>query len=257
MEDKKFISEITTVWSFPERGTWATHNSKYRGNWAPQIPQNLILKYTKEKDIILDPMVGAGTTLIEAKLLNRNAVGLDINEEAVNQSKRNLEFDVDNTSKQEVLVGDVRDLTRFSDASFDFILTHPPYLNIIRYSDGKILEDFSNISSLKNFLNEFKNATREMYRVLKPNKYCAILIGDTRKRKHYVPLAYSVMNLFLTEGFILKEDIIKVQHNCKTTPRWTAISYNYDFYLIMHEHLFVFRKPDINEKISIYKESCL
>ena len=69
-----FTPEITTVWSFPERGTWATHSPKYRGNWAPQIPRNLIIKYTKEQDLILDPMMGAGTTLIEAKLLNRNGI---------------------------------------------------------------------------------------------------------------------------------------------------------------------------------------
>ncbi|MDD4526891.1 MAG: DNA methyltransferase [Candidatus Margulisbacteria bacterium] len=257
MSEDNFLPEITTAWSFPERGNWATHNPKYRGNWAPQIPKNLILKYTKENDIILDPMMGAGTTIIEAKLLNRNAIGIDINIDAVNQAKQNLEFDVDNKSNQDVIEGDVRDLSKFSDDYFDFILTHPPYLNIIKYSEGKIAEDLSNISSLNKFLNEFKVAVKEMYRVLKPNKYCAILIGDTRRRKHYVPLAYRVMDLFLSEGFILKEDIIKTQHNCKATPRWSSMVSNYDFYLIMHEHLFIFRKPDIDEDISIFKDSCL
>lgn len=61
LQPKDFNLETTTLWSFPDRGTWATHylNSKYRGNWAPQIPRNLILKYTKEGDIVLDPMVQA------------------------------------------------------------------------------------------------------------------------------------------------------------------------------------------------------
>mgnify|MGYP001591475146 CR=1 FL=1 len=63
--------ETTTVWSFPERGKWSTHSAKYRGNCAPQIARNLILLYSQEGDTVLDPMVGSGTTMIEAKLLGR------------------------------------------------------------------------------------------------------------------------------------------------------------------------------------------
>jgi hypothetical protein len=72
-----------------------------------------------------------------------------------------------------------------------------------------------------------------------------------------VPIAYNVMTLFLKNGFILKEDIIKTQHNCLTTPKWRAMIEQYDFYLIMHEHLFVFRKPANDENITIFKESSL
>lgn len=254
---KDFQKEITTVWSFPERGNWATHNPKYRGNWAPQIPRNLMLKYTKEGSLILDPMMGAGTTIIEARLLNRNAIGLDINPEAVKLTQENLKFDIDNDSKQDCYVGDVRNLNKIKDNSVDFIATHPPYLNIIKYSDARIEGDLSNISSLNKFLIDFELAIKEFYRVLKPNHYCAILIGDTRRRRHFVPIAYNVMNLFLNNGFILKEDIIKVQHNCQTTPKWKSMIEKYDFYLIMHEHLFVFRKPEEKEDISIYRESKL
>jgi DNA modification methylase len=213
------------------------------------------LKYTKEEDLVLDPMMGAGTTLIEAKLLNRNAIGLDINPHAVKITQENLMFNIDNKSKLEVFNDDVRNLNRFSNDTFDLIATHPPYLNIIKYSDGKIEKDLSNIGSVAKFIKEFRPAVKEMYRVLKPNKYCAILIGDTRRRRHYIPLAYRMMNLFLAEGFILKEDIIKTQHNCKATPKWHAMVENYDFYLIMHEHLFVFRKPAKNEDLSIYSAS--
>lgn len=81
-----------------------------------------------------------------------------------------------------------------------------------------------------------------MYRVLKSNKYCAILIGDTRRNKMYQPLAYMVMSRFLQNGFTLKEDIIKHQHNCKAAGFWVNKSKEYNFLLIMHEHLFVFQK---------------
>ena len=81
---EKFKLEDTTIWSFPERGSWATHSGKYRGNWSPYIPRNLILRYSKKNDWILDQFLGSGTTLIEAKLLGRNAIGVDINSEAIN-----------------------------------------------------------------------------------------------------------------------------------------------------------------------------
>ena len=60
LQNIDYSSEYTTVWSFPERGSWATHNPKYRGNFAPQIPRNIIEMYTEKGDSVLDPMVGAG-----------------------------------------------------------------------------------------------------------------------------------------------------------------------------------------------------
>jgi len=247
----------TTVWSFPKRGDWATHKPTYRGNWAPQIPHNLIFKYTQEGDLVLDPMVGGGTTLIEAKLLNRDAIGIDINSRAIELSKEALKFEVGNKSKQECYIGNVRKLENIASDSIDLIATHPPYLNIIKYSEFTVSEDLSNIGSLSKFLSEFEPAVKEFYRVLKPDHYCAILIGDTRRHRHYIPLAFNIMSLFLKSGFILKEDIIKIQHNCQTTPRWSNEAKKYDFYLIMHEHLFVFRKPKPSENLNDFKESMI
>jgi DNA modification methylase len=242
--------EWTTVWSFPERGSWATHNSKYRGNFAPQIARNIIEMYSEKGDNILDPMVGAGTTLIEAKLLARNALGLDINPEAVKLTKKALQFKHHPVTEQKVKVADARDLSFLKDESFDLILTHPPYMNIIKYSDGKIEGDLSNIGSLPRFCDQIESIANELFRVLKQDSYCAILIGDTRKGKHLVPLAFHVLQRFLRIGFLLKEDIIKIQHHCKFTERWRAKAQRDKFYLIMHEHLFVFRKPYEREDLS-------
>ncbi len=248
-----FEKEYTTVWSFPERGKWATHNSKYRGNFAHQIARNIILRYSKENDIILDPMVGSGTTLIEAQLLNRKSIGIDINPQAVELSKNNTNFNC--KYRANIYVGDARDLKEISDESIDLILTHPPYLNIIKYSNGEINGDLSNIGSVKKFINNIKIIVEELYRVLKKGNYCTILIGDTRKNRHYVPLSYLVMKTFLDKGFLLKEDIIKIQHNCKTTPYWKKQIDKYNFFLIMHEHLFVFRKPESEDDYRKYKNS--
>jgi DNA modification methylase len=242
--------ESTTIWSFPERGNWATHNSKYRGNFAPQVVRNLILKYTKEKENILDPMVGSGTTLIEAKLLNRNALGIDLNPNAIKLSNEALNFENISSTKQRAILGDARNLSTLKNDSVDLIILHPPYLNIIQYSKGEIQGDLSNISNIKKFCDEIEIIAKELIRVLKFNHYCAVLIGDTRKAQHYVPLSHYVLQRFLKIGFILKEEIIKAQHNCVYSQRWLKSAEKYGFYLIMHEHLYIFRKPQENENLS-------
>lgn len=254
---ESFTQEITTAWSFPERGSWATHNPKYRGNFAPQIPRNLILKYSKEGDFILDPMVGSGTTLIEAKLLHRNADGIDINQEAVDMTKKALDFEYNTKSKQNVFLGDARDLSFYKTNSVDLIITHPPYLNIVQYSKNTIEKDLSSISSVPRFFSEMNLIAMELFRVTKEDHYCAILIGDTRKGQHYLPLSYYMLITFLKAGFVLKEEIIKAQHNCVYSKRWIQSAKKYNFYLIMHEHLYVFRKPLKDENLSRIKYSAM
>ncbi|MBN1806614.1 MAG: methyltransferase domain-containing protein [Sedimentisphaerales bacterium] len=249
--------EWSTVWSFPERGDWATHNPGYRGNFAPQIARNVIEMYTEAGERVLDPMAGAGTSLIEARLLGRDALGLDINPEAVRLSKEALRFKHRPESKQDVRIADARDLSGIEDESFDLVVTHPPYMNIIRYSDGKIEGDLSNIGSMPRFCDVMEEIAGELLRVLRQGRYCAILIGDTRRGRHYVPLSFYVMQRFLKAGFVLKEDIIKVQHNCSSTGRWRAKARAGKFYLIMHEHLFVFRKPVEGEDLKRLKNSRL
>jgi DNA modification methylase len=234
--------ESTTVWSFPQRGKWATHSAKYRGNWAPQIPRNLILLYSKLGDVVLDPMVGSGTTMIEAKLLKRKGIGFDIHSEVVNLAKQACDFPTEkDTVEPDIAQGDARHLSVIKERSVDLVVTHPPYLNIINYGEKDIEGDLSRISDLRKFCDQIYWVARECFRVLKPGKYCAILMGDTRRHRYFVPLAFNVMQEFLKTDFVLKEDIIKLQHNCTRTQYWSA--QDKDFLLIMHEHLFVFRKP--------------
>jgi DNA modification methylase len=259
MEDKAVCKDLelqsTTVWSFPNRGKWLTHNAKYRGNWAPQIPNNLIRLYSKEGDTILDPMVGSGTTMIEAKSLGRRGIGFDIHPEVVKLAQDSCKFDCDKCVEPVIKEGDAKELKSIKEETIDLIATHPPYLNIIKYGAKDVDDDLSAINSLSKFCDGIEKVARECYRVLKPGKYCAILIGDTRRRRHYVPLAFNVMQRFLKAGFILKEDIIKLQHNCSTTRYWNA--QEKDFLLIMHEHLFVFRKVGMDENVNIFKDSVL
>ena len=99
LQPNKFRLEPTTVWSFPDRGSWATHSGKYRGNWSPYVPRNLVLRYSIPGDWVLDQFMGSGTTLVEAKLLNRHAVGVDINPQSVSISETNLQFQCETNSR--------------------------------------------------------------------------------------------------------------------------------------------------------------
>jgi len=239
-EPDDFELETNTVWSFPKRGDWATHNSKYRGNWSPFIPRNLILRYSNENDLILDQFAGSGTTLIEAKLLNRSIIGVDINPSSLDLCRQNTDFDFINDGKVFIHIGDARNLNFIPNSSIDFICTHPPYANIIKYSED-IEGDLSHLK-VPEFLEQMKSVAFESYRVLKKDKFCSILMGDTRQKGHMIPMSFDVMKIFEQAGFKLKELIIKEQHNCKATGYWKTNSVKYNFLLIAHEYLFVFKK---------------
>lgn len=256
---KNFIPELTTVWSFPDRGNWATHRGNYRGNFSPYIPRNLILRFTKKNDLVLDQMVGSGTTLIECKLLQRRGIGVDINPDAIMVARNRLDFsyELDEDYQEpeiKTYIGDARNLNLIQDESIDLIVTHPPYANIVSFSNRGISHDISKVSNIADFVNAMRKVAQESYRVLKTGKHCAILIGDTRRHKHFVPISPRILQAFLEAGFILKEDVIKLQWKMKTTrERWRSTKL--DFLKIAHEHLYIFRKPKRGEKLTAYRES--
>ncbi len=150
-------------------------------------------------------------------------------------------------------VGDARFLDLIENESIDLIATHPPYASIIPYSHDRE-GDLSSVHNIAEFAAEMKKVAQECMRVLEPGKHCAVLIGDTRRNKNFVPITPRVLMSFLETGFILREDIIKLQWKMKSMrERW--FGKKYDFYLIGHEHLYVFRKADEGERVTKFRES--
>ncbi len=271
----------TTVWSFPRRGTWATHRGDYRGNWPPQMARVLIQRYTSPGETVLDPMVGSGTTCIEARLLARNCIGVDVSLDALMLALHRLywldralqgmlesgvevvEHEYGETrirdmleARVEVYHGDARSLTTLGDGSVDLVATHPPYYRIIRYSRGERSPgDLSTARSLEAYLDMLEEAAREAYRVLRPGRHMAVLLGDTRMRRHYVPLTSYALARLLRAGFLLREEVVKLQHNMKTTrEKWSRLKER-DFLLIYHEKLYILRKPSSEKDRKRYRYS--
>ncbi len=205
-------------------------------------------------------MAGSGTTAVECKLLGRCAVAVDINPDAVMVARNRLDFayaplDADYKAPEiRTYVGDARLLDLIENESVDLIATHPPYASIVPYSHDRIEGDLSSVHNIAEFAEEIRKVAAECLRVLKPGKHCAILIGDTRRNKHFVPITLHLLMSFLEAGFILREDIIKLQWKTKSTrEKW--FGKKYDFYLIGHEHLYVFRKPDVDERTAKFRGS--
>jgi len=246
-EPEDFDLQRTSVWSFPRRGNWATHKGDYRGNWAPEIPRNIILRYSEKGDLVLDQFLGSGTTAIEAKLLRRRFAGIDVNPQAIEISRQRTSFKIlpenedDVIYEPEMYPGDARTLSMIDDESVDLICAHPPYAAAIRFSSG-IEDDMSHLK-VDGFIEAMDQVVRECFRVLKPGCYCAFLIGDTRRNRRVVSIGFRTWPLFIDAGFLEKENIIKIQHNCKATGFWRTRSVEYNFLLLAHEYLFVFQKP--------------
>jgi SAM-dependent methyltransferase len=258
----EFKREESTVWSFPNRGDWATHKANYRGNWSPYIVRNILEWYSEPGDLVLDQMVGGGTTLVECKVMGRNAIGVDINPDAVMLTLDRLNFSYNSyletlpETNIGVFHGDARQLDQISTASIGLVATHPPYANIIPYSKAKPVEgDLSQVHSLNEFFDGLSLIASESFRVLKPGGHAAILIGDTHKHAHFVPLSYRTLEIFLSAGFVLREDVIKLQWHTETMRgRWHP-RFKRNFLLTYHEQLFIFRKLREDERPTKFRAS--
>lgn len=239
-----------TLWLINRRDNSGSHSGHYHGNFIPQIPNQLFRRYTKKGDWILDPFMGSGTSLIEAQRLGRNSVGIELKEDVAKAAYRQIVSEKNDDCHGRVCVDDSRiaDIEKIMKKEginkFQFVIFHPPYWDIIKFSDNK--NDLSNSESLQSFLDNLGLVIDNTTRYLEKNRYCAIVIGDKYANSEVVPLGFYCMNLFLQRGFKMKAILVKNfeetkgKANQKSIWRYRALAS--DFYIFKHEYIFVFKK---------------
>lgn len=239
-----------TLWVIEKRDNSGAHSGSYHGNFIPQIPNQLLRRYTKKSDWILDPFMGSGTTLIEAQRLGRNSVGIELQEEVAKEAHQRILSEKRDSCRGKVCVADSRTvdiaaiMRKEGIEKFQFIIFHPPYWDIIKFSDNE--NDISNSPSLTDFLEYFGAVIDNTTAHLEKNRYCAVVIGDKYANSEIVPLGFHCMNLFLQRGFTLKAILVKNfedtkgKSNKKAIWRYRALAS--DFYIFKHEYIFVFKK---------------
>jgi DNA modification methylase len=249
---KEYDDIITdSLWVMNKRDSSGAHNAGYWGNFIPQIPNQLIRRYTKEGDWILDPFAGSGTTFIECKRLNRNAIGIDLNEKALELSQMNLEKD-DSQSDSKIhlykgncITLDFQEILHSLGLNkIQLAIVHPPYWDIIKFSEENT--DLSNSESLEDFVSQMKILAQKIFDVLQSKRYCALIISDKYEKGEWIPLAFYTMQKFMEVGFRLKSTVVKNfeetkgKMNQKELWRYRALVGG--FYVFKHEYIFVFEK---------------
>ena len=240
-----------SLWTFDKRERGEGHNAKYWGNFIPQIPHQLLLRFTKKGDWVLDPFMGSGTTLVECKRLGRNSVGIDLEEKAVELARENLKKTEDvYGSEIEAIISDnlevnyQRLLEELGIKSFQFIILHPPYWDIIKFSENS--KNFSNFPSMELFLDGLSRLAKLIRPVLEDRRYLALVIGDKYSDGNWIPLGFYSMQRFLEAGFGLKSIIVKnydmTRGKKNSSELWRYRALVGGFYVFKHEYIFLFQK---------------
>ena len=252
---KEYAHIITnSLWLFPSRLKEHGHSNDYHGNYIPQIAQQMYERYTKKGDVVLDMFFGSGTSGIEAVNMDRKCIGVELKQDLVDSvsekfTPKQLVTDVniicsDSTSNDAVEKVKAR-LEIMGEKNAQFLMLHPPYDDIIKFSDKK--EDLSNCESTEEFYDMFEKVAQNGYDLLEKGRFACLIIGDSYKNSEVQPLGFECMNRMRKIGFKLKSTIVKdIQGNERAKGR-TANLWRYralagGFSIFNHEYIFVFQK---------------
>jgi len=207
--------DLSSVVSYPQRGPWG--DSSYRGNCSGHLVKDLILRFNCKS--VFDPAEGGRTVKDVVEGINRYL-------------KKGIHYDGrDLRNGWDILTGD------FPEERFDMVWYHPPYWDIVRYSDDQ--RDLCNCHTLEDFESRLSASIDRLYQVIRPGGVLAVLIGDKRKQGSYYPLLRSL--LIHREAGELKGIIIKMQHNCRS-DRKAYHSQNPFLIPIRHEYCLIFQR---------------
>ncbi len=251
---KEYQDIITdSLWIINRRDSSGAHNAGYWGNFIPQIPNQFIRRYTKRDEWVLDTFLGSGTTLIECKRLGRNGIGIELQSEVAQLAKNNVQNETNLFTKNvqaEIVIADSieldypQTLNTFGIESVQFVIMHPPYWDIIKFSEDP--RDLSNSTDIEAFLEKMSLLAVKVNNILDKDRYCALVIGDKYSKGEWIPLGFYTMQEFLKNGFTLKSTIIKNFEETKGKKNaqelWRYRALVGGFYIFKHEYIFLFKK---------------
>jgi len=240
-----------SLWILPRRDSTGGHSAWYWGNFVPQIPHQLMLRYTKAGEWVLDPFAGSGTTLLECVRLGRNGLGIELNPTVAKKTKTAIQSASSRSaSRVHIEVGDSssipfrKTLTELGVGTVQLVILHPPYHDIIRFSKNK--RDLSNARSTRDFLKLLGKVVDNSLRVLDGGRFLALVIGDKYNNREWTPLGFLAMNEVLKRDCSLKSIVVKNfdQTAGKRTQGalWRYRALAGGFYVFKHEYIFIFQK---------------
>jgi len=255
---KEYKDIITdSLWIIPTRDKSGAHTAEYHGNFIPQIPNQLMRRFTKKGDVVLDTFLGGGTTLIECRRLGRNGIGIELVPEIAKRAR-------DNIAKQPSLAGKVFTDILISDSAKEktkdkvieilknhnrknvqLIIMHPPYHDIIKFSD--LPDDLCNAKSVEEFIRKFGQVVKNSVDILEKKHYLAIVIGDKYTNSEWVPLGFYVMqeimkNPDLKLKSILVKNMVGNRGKRNQEHLWRYRALVGGFYIFRHEYILLFQK---------------
>lgn len=249
---KEYKDVLTdSLWVIPKRDTSGVHHGGYWGNFVPQIPNQLLRRYTKKGDWVLDPFLGSGTTLIEAKALGRNGIGVELQDSVAHETKKLVDQAGNPYNKESkiiqgnsALINLEHELSELHINKVQFLMLHPPYWDIIKFSESK--DDLSNAASMEEFLHMLGAVVDNMGKYLADGRFMALIISDKYSKGEWIPLGFLAMQMVQQKNYLLKSVIVKNfeetkgKMNQKELWRYRALSGG--FYVFKHEYIFIFQK---------------
>lgn len=251
---KELDINVDSLWIIGPRAKGGKHENNYHGNFVPQIPNQMIRRFTEENDVVLDMFMGSGTTLFECETLKRDFIGFDINQNIIDYVLSKMEdckdityfihnCDISNhtEAKNEVK----KDLNALKKRKVDLIISHPPYMDVVKFTDD--INDLSNIHDVKIFIHKYIEALRPVWDYLRNRKYLVLVIGDVWKDGEVKPLGFLLMYA-IKKAFkcklkgILIKDMLGNRAKIGKEGLWKYRALKSDNFLFKHEYIFVFKK---------------